>query len=134
MKTDTLASLDSFTAAYVSCALWSSHDNADENGGEPMDSNYDVSDIAPETLQRMAEDCAQFMTDNVADLATCGISTDRQGHDFWLNRNGHGSGFWDEYYGPVAEVRAAFVRLSDASKAWGSFDLYIGDDGQIYGS
>lgn len=116
--------LDSFTRAYVECALWSTCDT----GGEPFDRNYDPDDIAPETLARMAEDCRQFQEDNAADLSESGLSDSRAGHDFWLNRNGHGSGFWDEGNEPV------FRRLSDASIAWGTFDLYLGDDGQIYGS
>jgi len=120
--------LNSFARAYVECALWSSHDNADDTGGEPFDKNYDPDDIAPETLARMAEDCRQFQEDNAADLSESGVSDSRAGHDFWLNRNGHGSGFWDEGSEPV------FRRLSDASKAWGTFDLYLGDDGLIHGS
>ena len=125
-----------FCQAYITCALWSSNDNSDDSGGEPMDSNYGASDIAPETLARMESDCDSFESDNAQDLETVSSICDkaRAGHDFWLNRNGHGSGFWDEYFGDDKELRAAFVRLSDASKAWGSFDLYIGDDGQIHGS
>jgi hypothetical protein len=76
----------------------------------------------------MAEDCRQFQADNAEDLSESGLSTERAGHDFWLNRNGHGSGFWDEGIAPV------FRRLSAASKVWGTFDLYLGDDGMIHGS
>ena len=50
------------------------------------------------------------------------------GHDFWLTRNGHGAGFWDRGLGEVGD------RLSNACKAFGSYDLYIGDDGKIYGA
>lgn len=131
MTTETQSSLyrtlDPFALAYVQCALWSSHDNADESGGCPLDDNYDESDVAEETLQRMIDDCRQFQDDNRADLAACGLSIERQGHDFWLNRNGHGSGFWDEGSEPV------FRRLSEASKVWGTFDLYVGDDNQVHG-
>lgn len=130
---NTQTALDSFTRAYVKTALWSSNDNATEQGGEPFDRNYDETDIAPETLARMAEDCAAFRADNEADLDACGISSERAGFLFWLNRNGHGSGFWDEV-GGGHELRQVFMRLSEASKVWGSFDLYLGDDGQIHGS
>lgn len=123
----TTAKLDKFTTAYIECALWSSTDNSDDTGGEPLDHNYDTSDIAPETLKQMSEDCEAFQRDNREDLDACGLSLERQGHDFWLNRNGHGSGFWDEGNDPV------FRKLSDACKAYGRFDLYIGDDGMIYG-
>lgn len=120
--------LDRFTRGYIDCALWSTLDQSDENtGGEPMDRNYSFSDIAPDTLARMVEDCRMFQDDNRQDLDWCALPLDRQGHDFWLNRNRHGSGFWDEGDDPV------FRRLSDASKAWGTFDLYVGDDDMIHG-
>lgn len=123
-----------FFDAYVACALWSSTDDyADESGGEPLDRNYGPEDIAPETLAKMQEDCLAFRKDNEADLDASGLKPDRQGHDFWLDRNGHGSGFWDEYFNGSPESEAC-ARLSAACKAWGTFDLYIGDDGRIYGS
>lgn len=78
-----------------------------------------------------------------------------EGHNFWLNRNGHGSGFWDRYSQTTCEEQAIAVvsrdfskrdalnqtcscryhvcqRLSEACKPYGSVDLYIGDDGLIY--
>ncbi len=122
--------LDSFTRAYLECALWSSHDDECES----LDTNFHLSDIAPESVAQVAEECAQFQADNKADLSLVSslCDSERAGHKFWLNRNGHGSGFWDEYYGEDESLRAAFLRLSDASKAWGSCDAYVGDDGQIY--
>jgi hypothetical protein len=50
------------------------------------------------------------------------------GHDFWLTRCGHGSGFWD---GDWKEPAAS--KLTDAAHAYGNADLYVGDDGRIYG-
>lgn len=127
--------LDSFTRAYIECALWSSTDNANESGGEPLDYNYTADDIHPETLARMIEDCAAFQQDQDEALETVQSVCDesRAGHNFWLNRNGHGSGFWDEYNGNDGVLSNAFRELSDGSKVWGSFDLYIGDDGMIHG-
>lgn len=109
-------------------------DNANDQGGAPLDDNYDESNIAPETLAQMIADCTQFQQDNETTLILAELSDERAGHDFWLTRNGHGSGFWDEYYGPDKLIRNACLHLSDASKAYGSFDLYVGDDGKIYGS
>lgn len=127
--------LDTFTRAYIECALWSSMDNLDEKtGGDPLDANYSADDISEETLQRMIADCAQFQESESESLHEVSDICDesRAGQNFWLNRNRHGSGFWDEYFGNNAPLRAAFRNLSDASKAWGSFDLYVGDDGKIY--
>ena len=125
--------MQTFFDAYVECALRSTTDNADASGGEPLDRNYGPEDIEPGTLKRMREDCDQFQKDNEADLAASGLSEAKQGHNFWLNRNGHGSGFWDEYFNDSPEAEAC-ARLSEACRPWETFDLYVGDDGMIYGS
>lgn len=36
-------------------------------------------------------------------------------------------------YGVIASVDSGFNRLSEASKGYGEFDLYFGDDGRLYG-
>jgi hypothetical protein len=121
--------LDEFTSAYVECALWSSNDKSDDSGGEPLDKNYTVEDIAPETLQRMIEDCRAFRDD--AKIMACilsGAGEKHAGHDFWLTRNGHGAGFWD---GDWEEPDSDYLESQCAK--FGEFDLYIGDDGLIHG-
>jgi len=122
--------MDAFTQGYITCAPWSSTDNSREDGGDPLDDNYDESDIAPSTLAEIEADCADFQEANAADLTLyeeiTGRPSDHAGHDFWLTRNGHGTGFWDRGAGDVGE------RLTKASKVYGSRDLYVGDDGLIY--
>src|SRR4051812_48453246 len=103
--------LDAFTRAYIECALWSSTDNSTPQGGHPLEDNYGVDDIAPETLARIVEDCAAFQRDNAALLEKayaklsyggCGYTGEEYaGHDFWLTRNHHGAGFWDRGLGWV---------------------------------
>jgi hypothetical protein len=117
-----------FFDAYVTCALWSSTDNSTEQGGEPFDQNYGPEDIAPDTLKRMREDCDAFQRDQRDLLALIDASDEQNGHDFWLTRNGHGAGFWDRGYGVAGR------ELSEACKPWGTFDLYLGDDGKIHGA
>lgn len=56
--------MQTFFDAYVECALWSTTDNADESGGQPLDRNYGPGDIEPETLERMRKDCDQFQADS----------------------------------------------------------------------
>jgi hypothetical protein len=124
---------DKFTQAYIACALWSSHDNADDTGGEPLDRNYSPADIHPETLARMVADCAGFQEENRDALDRSGLSLERQGHDYWLTRNRHGAGFWDEWSG-WGEEATACRELTDAAHADGSFNFYVGDDGMIHGS
>ncbi len=53
-----------FFRSYVGTALWSSNDESDESGGEPLDANYDISDLAPATLESMLADCARFYDAN----------------------------------------------------------------------
>lgn len=132
MKTETLSP---FALAYIICALWSSNDNATPAGGEPFDFNYDRSDIDPQTLINMTLEADAFAATNREDIEAAAIGDSRAGHCFWLNRNGHGSGFWDEYTSrDPDEWREACKRLDKASKASGSRDLYLGDDGKIYQS
>ena len=79
----------------------------------------------------MIADCAKFQLDNRwalinAVLADSDADTERAGMNFWLTRNGHGSGFWDGDWGDWGD------ELTDASKAFGECDLYVGDDGMLY--
>jgi len=63
------AQLDDFTLAYIEAALWSSNDDSTPQGGEPLDANYGIDDIDPDTLAEMIEDCQRFQEENAADLA-----------------------------------------------------------------
>ena len=125
--------MQSFFDAYVEAALWSSNDESTPSGGEPLDSNYAPADIDRDTFEKMRADCEKFESEN-ADLlieentpTRYGLSA-QAGHDFWLTRNGHGCGFWDgDWEEPAA------TKLTEAAKGFGTFDLYIGDDGKIYG-
>ena len=114
--------MDEFTRSYLQTAIWSSTDDNDR----PLDSNYNYQDISPETMQVMVDDCDRFQTENFSDIVD---DLDLAGHNFWLTRNGHGSGFWDGDY----EIEAG-KRLTDASHKFGSFDLYVGEGNRIYGS
>ena len=113
-----------FLEQYIVTALWSSNDESTPEGGEPMDANYGLVDIAPESMSRMAADCAAFQEANAGDL---GDDPEQGGHDFWLTRNGHGAGFWD---GDWPEPAA--TRLTEASHAAGECHLIVGDDGKVY--
>lgn len=123
--------LDSFTRAYLVCALWSSNDESTPQGGEPFDSNYGISDFAPEAIARAVADCAKFQTENIGLINEAELDLTRAGHCFWLNRNGHGSGFWDEYLSNDPR-QVPCDKLSEASRDFGETDLYLGDDGKIH--
>jgi hypothetical protein len=106
---------------YLDCALWSSTGDDDQ----PRDV-LGVEAIAPETRKQMRTDLTNFVLQNQALLKASGLQDTQIGHDFWLTRNGHGAGFWDRGLGKVGD------QLTAACKAFGSVDLYVGDDGKIY--
>lgn len=111
--------------AYVSCALWSTNDEAEDNGGEPLDKRFTRADLSAETDVKMAQDCHAFWEACTDDLRL--LDAEYVGHDFWLTRNGHGCGFWDREPGAVGD------RLTEACRPFGEFDLYVGDDGKVHG-
>ena len=128
--------LDEFLRGYLVAALWSTNDNSEPSGGDPLDDNYDVSDIDPASVAGARDECEDFMRANWQDLleyaerrkynAHEGTVWDHAGHDFWLNSNGHGVGFWDRGLDELGD------RLSAACKAIGESDIYVGDDGKLY--
>lgn len=127
--------LDDFTNAYVVCALWSTNDESDETGRQPLDLNYDIEDINNETLQGMINDCKLFQQKigAVSQDSYIGSNPDNYnvdtmiGHDFWLTRNGHGAGFWDGDW-----EKSTGERLDSIAKCFGETYIYIGDDNKIY--
>jgi hypothetical protein len=123
-----IARMDDFQKGYVEAALWSSMDNSNDSGGDPLDKNYSPENIAPETLQEMVQDCNDFVQVAAAQLEQSGLDDVQAGRDFWLSRNGHGAGYFDRGLGQIGE------ELQKLAKSYGSYDLYIGDTGLIHGS
>jgi len=118
-------SLHRFTDSYIEAALWSTNDESDEGGGRPLDENYGEDDIDPGTMEQMEQDCESFYGAN-AELWTDEHDDEKAGVDFWLTRNGHGAGYWDGDY-------TEGDKLTKAAEAFGEFNLYVGDDGLVYG-
>lgn len=121
-----------FIDGYMAALLWSSTDTTD--GGETV--NLDEYEISTAAADRCRADCFAFFSTNRADIdaaaahyASADGATGYQmaGHDFALTRNHHGAGFWD---GDLPERLGA--RLTKASEAAGSCDLYLGDDGEVH--
>lgn len=123
------AGLSDFARAYVEAALWSST----LEDGTPLDSDHGVNDIDPDSLAEMAREADTFAASNRALIETAELDDSQAGHCFWLSRNRHGSGFFDE---PEARASASVVnacdRLQEASHKAGERNLYRGDDGKIY--
>ena len=128
-KSPTKAS-DAFLRQYLVTALWSSTDNADDSGGEPLDANYSVSDFTKESLRKAKKDCDNFVAYAADELAQLkdehGADDGQNGHDFWLTRNGHGAGFWDRGYGKLGD------EISKKAKSFGSADIIVGRGGKLH--
>lgn len=94
-KWELLRSLDVFTTQYLETALWSSTDETTENGGYPLDDNYGIGDFTLKALKSAIAECNDFRKLAAKELEESGLDESTQGHDFWLTRNRHGTGFWD---------------------------------------
>lgn len=114
-----------FLDQYIRTMMWSSNDNSTPSGGEPFDRNYSASDLAPETLKRMSDDCVAFVG-KAGEMLDENSDSSQGAHDFWLTRNHHGAGFWDGDWPINGEA------LTTISHEFGECDPYLGDDGKIY--
>jgi len=118
-------SLKDFTDAYIEAALFASNDESTDSGGYPLDKNYEPSDIDAETLAAMKRDCEKFYADNEPIWSGAflgrGDEDEQAGYDFWMTRNDHGVGFWED----DDWEEAAGKKLTAAAKKFGSFDLSL---------
>lgn len=104
---DNEASYESFCTAYFGAMLWS----------EELD-EVDIGSIAPDLRATSRRECLDFF-ENYGHLFEEDI--ERAGMDFWLSRNGHGSGFFD---GPYKEAR----QLQAAARVYGSVYVYYDEE------
>lgn len=127
----TKANIDAALRGYITCALWSSNDESDERGGEPMDENYSRSDIAASSVRRMRSDVSKFVKANKATIEQYlnYYDWEQLGHDLWLTRNGHGAGFWDRDYRGHDGIGE---KLTKGAEKLGGCSLYVGDDHKVY--
>jgi len=120
--------MQTFFDAYVECALWSStanHPDDPDSDASFESAGYGADDIAPDALKSMQADCDAFYQAN-NELIDANMTAEQAGRDFWLTRNHHGAGFWDRGLGEVGET------LTKAAHGFGSSDLYVGHDGNVY--
>lgn len=114
--------------SYLETMLWASSDESTPQGGEPLDKNYDVSDISEETKTKAKKDIENFYKKaESAGVDLTKYEDSSIGHDFFLTRCQHGAGFWDGDY----EDNDGKI-LTDVSHKFGEVDPYVGDDGKIY--
>lgn len=123
-----------FVRQYIETMLWSTNDESTESGGNPLEYNYGIADIAPSAMAKIIDDCSRFYAavesmgiDLDAELLVDGDADEMAGHDFWLTRCDHGCGFWDGDWSDSVEDQ-----LTKLAKSFGEQWPYVGDDGLIY--
>lgn len=113
--------------SYLETALWSScHYKDDDDCGEPFDSFCDINDLAEETIIESIKDLSDFMSQVMdAELSFEDMPSSYIGHNYWLNRVGHGAGFWDTDLNDGNKI-------SDICKYNRVESCYLGDDDKVY--
>lgn len=86
-------------------------------------------DFAPEADERIADECAAFLWRAAVYLRIVKIDNRwaLAGHNFYLTRQGHGTGFWDspEVWGPYENL------LTRIAESFGEIYPHVSDE--VYG-
>jgi hypothetical protein len=124
------ADLEAVYSGYRDAALWSTtNDRHYDDPEEPENLDQTDYELSEEAEHHFRTDCAAFITENaelVAAVGELGMDGENIGHNFWLSRCGHGTGFWDRGHGELGD------KLHEAAKKFGEDDLYVGDDDKIH--
>ena len=114
--------MNELTQQYLETALWA--DGNEETEGLKF---------SPEAIEKAEQDIDEFT--NLVDEKLGGEYYESIDHmnlvyDFWLNRNYHGSGFWDkpEIYGELNSQLLSNICQNNFCPS----DIYAGDDNQIH--
>jgi len=105
--------------SYLICAIWAGDAWwLGDDGNPPTLDDIGVStfDITDDTRAHVRRDIARFVrVARKRDLALW--TAEELGHDFYLTRNGHGTGFWDRGRSDAGE------RLADIAQTFGEHEL-----------
>ncbi|MFC8797281.1 hypothetical protein ACFT2C_06085 [Promicromonospora sp. NPDC057138] len=112
--------------AYTNAALWTDGDHIEQrtDGG-----SWSPDDLDPASRATLEHEVRRFLTvhrESIAQAreAVAGYDGAQIGHDLWLTRNGHGTGFWDRGLGDAGD------HLSDAVRGH-TVDLSVSKDGAL---
>jgi hypothetical protein len=119
--------INKFLAGYIGAALWSTTDCRDEEGNETYTLDDEFDSVSDACKASMLSDCEDFINANRETLEAFKDATGREdeylGHDFWLTREGHGTGFWDRLPNGHEQSELGDI-LTDAAKVYSSFPLF----------
>jgi hypothetical protein len=102
------------------------------NKSDPYLYDFDINDIDSSSVVRVRDDCESFIQKAGELLHGSNLPHGEPdwsliGHNFWLSRNGHGSGFFDseDEYGNAAQ------QLQDIARDFGESYAFVKMDGDI---
>ena len=110
---DAESKVKEMVAAYLEAAIWAD---------KPEEEDWDDAIWSPEAEDLAHFDCCAFL--KLAKGNIKGWDMSQLGHDFWLTRNRHGTGFWDREFGTEKSREA----LTELSRAFGPADIYMCKD------
>jgi len=102
---------------YIEAAIWTEEEN---EGLEGASMEY----VHADSLIDSWQDVKKFIL--MAGSLLDGMESEQIGHDLWLTRNGHGTGFWDRGLGEKGET------LTKLASSMGTKNLFWGEDGKIH--
>lgn len=147
--------IDAVVRGYLACQLWAQLDmdnpSCDCHANDPanachnytLDENYDIDDVSAEYVERLAAELSDVIVAHPlavrmylrrrsgimpwqTELFTVSIDASQSfGHDFYLTREGHGTGFWDRGLGELGEY------LNTIAKSYGSADELWDSNGTL---
>jgi hypothetical protein len=121
--------LRDFIRGYIGCLYWT-EDFGEEKGNRKLSTESSIKCFIE--CKEFVNRAVGYAIKNSSMEVKYGLipkgKFEQAGHDFYLNRNGHGTGFWDkpEIYGEeICQV------LDKLSKDFGEVYVYISDDNEI---
>lgn len=88
---NTNSQIDILTSGYMKAILFSENDDEDN----PLESNYNMKDFAPETVTAIEKMMKEFVSENKKAIQDSEMPYEQIGRDIWFTQKGHGVGFFD---------------------------------------
>lgn len=119
---DERTAFDDFLAGYEECAAWLAYREDGTGNLEDVDAReYAFTDDTKAAIRSV---CVDFWSTNRELMHD--LNASQCGHDFFLTRNRHGTGFWDRGLGDLG------TKLSEAAYTYGEQNVYLYSDGFLH--
>lgn len=133
------------SSSYLDAAAWTEEERLDEENSDALGWNGEAcanadkacttfllteltdAHLRPDLWDKPLDEMPAQPGEQVHDLLErLGMDPEQAGHDLWLTRNHHGTGFWARGLGEAGDI------LDRVAKEMGEQYAYVGDDGWIY--